>query len=151
MSRHAKHRWQCHCNLGGGSRGGARWAPRPLFLEETEAQSAEKKFWRPPLPLISGSGSGLKQETMQSTLLTQLFAAHKDEEDVSQENYINCQTFTYILRRQWIPLLNCTFNVDKTKIQIIYRKKTVTTNCRIVHPFKLQSWTNVLGTVLQYS
>ena len=76
--------------LAGPPPGGARWAPRPLFLEETEARSAEKKFWRPPLPLISGSGSGLKQETMQSALLTQLFTVHKDEEEVSQENYINC-------------------------------------------------------------
>lgn len=125
--------------------------PPPLIFRGNRGPKCRKEFWRPPLPLISGSGSGLKQETMQSTLLTQLFAVHKDEEDVSQENYINCQTFTYILRRQWIPLLNCTFNIDKTKIQIIYRKKTVTTNCRIVHLFKLQSWTNVLGTVLQYS
>lgn len=70
----------------------------PLFLEETEARRAEKKIGDRPL-LMSRSGSGLKQETMQSTILTQLFAVHKDEEDVSQENYINCQTFTYILRR----------------------------------------------------
>ena len=71
----------------------------PLFLEETEARRAKKKFWRPPPPHISRSGSGLKQETMESTIFTQLFAVHKDEEGVSQENYINCQTFTYILRR----------------------------------------------------
>ena len=74
-------------------------AGTPLFLEETEAQRAQKKNWRPPPLLISRSGSGLKQETMQSTILTQLLAVHKDEEDVSQENYINCPTFTYILRR----------------------------------------------------
>ena len=60
---------------------------------------------------------------MQSTLLTQLFAVQKDVEDVSQENYINCQTFTYILRRWWIPLLNCTFNIDKTKFKSFIVKK----------------------------
>ena len=54
----------------------------PLFLEKTEAQRAEKKFSRLPPPLISRSGSGLKQETMQSTLLTQPFAVQKDVEDV---------------------------------------------------------------------
>ena len=92
MSRHAKQQPQWRLQ-GRGSPG------LPLFLEKTEAQRAEKKFPRLPPPLISRSGSGLKQETMQSTILTQLFAVHKDEEDVSQENYINCPTFTYILRR----------------------------------------------------
>ena len=148
MSRHAKQmtmplqpRWRLQ---------GRGLPGPPLFLEETEARRAEKKLETAPPP-ISRSASGLKQETMQSTILTQLLAVHKDDEDVSQENYINCQTFTYILRRWWIPFLNCTFNIDTTKIQIIFRKKTVTTNCRIVHPFKLQSWTNVLGTILQCS
>ena len=45
-------------NSCGGSRGGARgaWAP-PYFLDQTEAQRAEKKFfWDCPLPIISGSG-----------------------------------------------------------------------------------------------
>ena len=36
----------------GGSRGGARGARPPVFLDQTEAQRAEKKlFWRPGSPL----------------------------------------------------------------------------------------------------
>ena len=30
--------------------------PPPLFLDQTEARRAENNFWRPGLPLISGSG-----------------------------------------------------------------------------------------------
>ena len=74
-------------------------AGAPLIFRGNRGPKGRKKNWRPPPLLISRSGSGVKQETMQSTILTQLFAVHKDEEDVSQENYINCQTFTYILRR----------------------------------------------------
>ena len=74
-------------------------AGAPLIFRGNGGPKGQKKFWRPPPPHISRSGSGLKQETMESTIFTQLFAVHKDEEDVSQENYINCQTFTYILRR----------------------------------------------------
>ena len=42
------------CGLSGGSRGGARGAqPPPLFLDQNEAQRAEKNFFEagvPPLP-----------------------------------------------------------------------------------------------------
>ena len=74
-------------------------AGAPLIFRGNRGPKGRRKNWRPPPSLMSRSGSGLKQETMQSTILTQLFAVHKDEEDVSQENYINCQTFTYILWR----------------------------------------------------
>ena len=41
----------------GAFRGGAWGARAPvLFLDQTEAQRAEKIFWRPPPALISGSG-----------------------------------------------------------------------------------------------
>ena len=49
----------------------------PLIFRENRGPKGRKKFSRLPPPLISRSGSGLKQETMQSTLLTQLFAVQK--------------------------------------------------------------------------
>ena len=45
------------CGLSGGSRGGARGPSPPLFLDQNEAQRAEKNFfWGRGPPLISGSG-----------------------------------------------------------------------------------------------
>ena len=41
--------------VSGGSRGGARGARPPLFLDQTEARRTEKNFFEPP-PLISWSG-----------------------------------------------------------------------------------------------
>ena len=41
--------------VSGGSRGGARGARPPLFLDQTEARRTEKKFFEPP-PHISWSG-----------------------------------------------------------------------------------------------
>ena len=35
---------------------GERPAPPPLFFDQNKAQRAEKVFWRPGVPLISGSG-----------------------------------------------------------------------------------------------
>ena len=40
--------------VSGGSRGGARGARPPLFLDQTEARRTEKNFFEPPL--ISWSG-----------------------------------------------------------------------------------------------
>ena len=47
-----------HSKIRGRSRGGAPGAWSSLFVDQTEAQRAEKLFFwdRPPLPLISGSG-----------------------------------------------------------------------------------------------
>ena len=44
------------CKSSGGSRGGARRAPPPLFFNQNEAQRAEKKFFGdfPPHPLSQG-------------------------------------------------------------------------------------------------
>ena len=42
--------------VSGGSRGGARGARPPLFLDQTEARRTEKNFFEPPPPLISWSG-----------------------------------------------------------------------------------------------
>ena len=43
--------------VSGGSRGGARGARPPLFLDQTEARRTEKKFFEPPPPPhISWSG-----------------------------------------------------------------------------------------------
>ena len=39
--------------VSGGSRGGARGARPPLFLDQTEARRTEKKFFEPPPPPIS--------------------------------------------------------------------------------------------------
>ena len=36
--------------VSGGSRGGARGARPPLFLDQTEARRTEKKFFEPPPP-----------------------------------------------------------------------------------------------------
>ena len=41
-----------HGEACGGFRGGAR---PPFFLDQTEARRAEKNFWRPLPPLMSGS------------------------------------------------------------------------------------------------
>ena len=40
--------------VSGGSREGARWPPS--FLDQTKARRAEKKFWRPGLPLSQRLG-----------------------------------------------------------------------------------------------
>ena len=42
--------------VSGGSRGGARGARPPLFLDQTEARRTEKNVFYPPPPLISWSG-----------------------------------------------------------------------------------------------
>ena len=44
--------WQKPCIDSGASRGGAWETNLPLFLDQTEARSAEKKFFKtaPPLP-----------------------------------------------------------------------------------------------------
>ena len=47
--------------VSGGSRGGARGARPPLFLDQTEARRTEKVFFdtAPPLPILrSGSATG---------------------------------------------------------------------------------------------
>ena len=40
--------------VSGGSRGGARGARPPLFLDQTEARRTEKKFFEPPPPISHG-------------------------------------------------------------------------------------------------
>ena len=40
--------------VSGGSRGGARGARPPLFLDQTEARRTEKKFFDPPPPISHG-------------------------------------------------------------------------------------------------
>ena len=40
--------------VSGGSRGGARGARPPLFLDQTEARRTEKNFFEPPPPLSHG-------------------------------------------------------------------------------------------------
>ena len=47
--------WKCHrYDPSDGSRGGALGGWHPLFLDQTEAQSAEKNFLRPPPPYSHG-------------------------------------------------------------------------------------------------
>ena len=40
--------------VSGGSRGGARGARPPLFLDQTEARRTEKNVFDPPPPLFEG-------------------------------------------------------------------------------------------------